>query len=74
MEKTDYTTEPSVRVTLFQGLPKSDKFEMIVQKCTELGVSEIVPVIMDRVIVKIDDKNIDKPNARITRIFISGIK
>lgn len=51
------TTEPSVKVTLFQGLPKSDKMDLIVQKCTELGVESIVPLITDRVIVKLDEKN-----------------
>ena len=38
------STEPSLSVTLFQGLPKSDKMDWIVQKSVELGVSRIVPV------------------------------
>ena len=39
-------TELPVKITLYQGLPKGDKMEMIVQKAVELGVAEIVPVAM----------------------------
>ena len=45
-----------VRVTLLQGLPKGDKFELIVQKAVELGVTTIVPVSTERSIVKLDDR------------------
>ncbi len=48
--------ELPVRVTVFQGLPKSDKMDLIVEKCTELGVSEIVPVNTERSVVKLDEK------------------
>lgn len=48
-------TELPVKITLFQGLPKSDKMELIIQKAVELGVYEIVPVIMARSVVKIKD-------------------
>jgi len=44
------------RITLFQGLPKSDKMEFIIQKCVELGVSRIVPVDTKRTVVKLDAK------------------
>ncbi len=44
------------RITLFQGLPKGDKMDLIVQKCVELGVAEIIPVKMERCIVKLDSK------------------
>lgn len=44
--------EPRNRVTLFQGLPKSDKLEFIIQKCVELGVYAVCPVQMKRSIVK----------------------
>ncbi len=49
-------TELSAKITLFQGLPKQDKMELIIQKAVELGVTEIVPVMTRRVIVKLDDK------------------
>ena len=40
-------TEPELKITLFQALPKSGKMEYIIQKCTELGVNKIIPCIMD---------------------------
>ena len=48
--------ELPVKVTLYQGLPKSDKMETIIQKCVELGVARVVPVSCSRSIVKIDAK------------------
>lgn len=46
--------EPSVKVTLIQGLPKQDKLEWVIQKAIELGVTEIRPAIMDHSVVKVD--------------------
>ncbi len=48
--------ELPVKVTLFQGLPKADKMELIIQKAVELGVHEIVPVATKRCVVKLDAK------------------
>jgi len=56
LEKDMKIIEPKTKITLFQGLPKGDKFEYIIEKCTEIGVTEITPVIMNRTIVKISDK------------------
>lgn len=44
------------KIYLFQGLPKSDKMELIIQKSVELGVYEIIPVATKRAVVKLDDK------------------
>lgn len=52
----DTATELPVKITLFQGLPKADKMELIIQKAVELGVYEIVPVMMARSIVKYSDE------------------
>ena len=52
------------KVYLFQGLPKADKMETIIQKNIELGVYEIVPVTMKRCVVKLDDK---KASGKISR-------
>ncbi|MCR5023248.1 MAG: 16S rRNA (uracil(1498)-N(3))-methyltransferase [Lachnospiraceae bacterium] len=52
--------ELPVRVTLFQGLPKSDKMDYIIEKCTELGVSEVVPVRTSRSVMKLDEKKAGK--------------
>ena len=49
-------TELPVEVILYQGLPKGDKMELIIQKCVELGVSRIVPVDMSRCVMKLDAK------------------
>ncbi len=53
----DYrNTELPVRFWLFQGLPKGDKLELIIQKTVELGVAGIIPVEMSRCVMKLDDK------------------
>ena len=56
--------ELPVNIVLFQGLPKGDKMEFIIQKAVELGVSEIVPVAMRNCVVKLDEK---KAASRILR-------
>lgn len=56
--------ELSAKVYLFQGIPKSDKMEFIIQKAVELGVYEIIPVATDRSVVKLDEK---KAKSRISR-------
>lgn len=49
-------TELPSEIYLFQGLPKADKMELIIQKAVELGVKEIIPVSMTRSVVKLDEK------------------
>ena len=56
--------ELPVRISLFQGLPKADKMELIIQKAVELGASKIIPVEMARSIVKLDDKKAASKTAR----------
>ena len=56
--------ELPIKLTLLQGIPKSDKLEMIIQKAIELGVSEIIPVKTNRVVVRIDEK---KTQAKVNR-------
>ena len=48
IEERRLAAEPGTRITLYQALPKSSKFEFILQKCTELGVAGFVPVICER--------------------------
>lgn len=50
-------TKLPIEIYLFQGLPKSDKMELIIQKAVELGVNKIIPVEMKRCVVKLDGKN-----------------
>lgn len=47
-------SEPKLKITLFQGIPKNPKMDMIIQKATELGVTRIVPVNTKRIVAKID--------------------
>lgn len=61
--KEDGVELPS-QIYLFQGLPKGDKMELIIQKCVELGVHAIVPVAAKRCVVKLDDK---KSKSKIAR-------
>lgn len=55
LERRDACLELPLKVVLFQGLPKKDKMELIIQKAVELGASEIVPVVTKRTIVKLED-------------------
>ena len=59
-ERAENRTEPSLWVTLYQGLPKGDKLEQIIQKSVELGVAEVVPVALSRSIAKVGDKAAQK--------------
>ncbi|MCI8290725.1 MAG: 16S rRNA (uracil(1498)-N(3))-methyltransferase [Clostridia bacterium] len=54
-KKKENVNEP--QITIFQGLAKADKIEYIIQKCTEIGVYEIIPVEMKRCVVKFDEKD-----------------
>ncbi len=60
-------SEPRIKVTVFQGIPKSDKMEQIIQKCVELGVFSIVPVKTDRCIAKVKDNEKIKRWNKISR-------
>ncbi|MBQ8924437.1 MAG: 16S rRNA (uracil(1498)-N(3))-methyltransferase [Lachnospiraceae bacterium] len=65
-------SELKVKITLFQGMPKSDKPELIIQKAVELGVYEVVPVMTKRTIVKLDDKKAAKKLERYNAIAKSA--
>lgn len=62
------------RITLFQGLPKSDKMDLIIQKCVELGVFRIVPVTTKRTVVKLDAKKEESRRKRWTAVSESAAK
>ncbi len=66
--------EPKLKITLYQGLPKADKMDWIVQKATELGVSRIVPMAMDRCVVKLDAKDGAKKQERWQKIAREAAK
>ncbi len=67
--------EPKVHITLFQGLPKSGKMETIIQKAVELGVFEIVPVMMDRCVTRINDvKSGEEKAKRWNKVSVEAAK
>ena len=72
--KTPTLSESPIRVTLFQGLPKSGKMELIIQKCVELGVHEIVPVKAHRSVVKLNSKDEANKLTRYNRIAYEAAK
>ncbi|KGG81359.1 16S rRNA methyltransferase [Caloranaerobacter azorensis H53214] len=55
-EEFESKSEPPIQIVLYQGLPKSSKMDLIIQKATELGVVEIVPLITKRTVVRIEDE------------------
>ncbi len=66
-------SEPDIKITLYQGLPKSDKMELVIQKCIEIGADRIVPVNTEHTVVKLDGKE-DKKLVRWNKIAESAAK
>ena len=66
--------ELPARVTFFQGLPKADKMELIVQKSTELGAAAIAPVAMIRSVVRLEGKDAEKKTERWQKIAREAVK
>lgn len=66
--KMENTNESQVYLHIFQGIPKQEKMETIIQKTTEIGVCEITPLFMNRCIVKLDDKTAIKKVERWQKI------
>lgn len=66
--------EPPVRVTVYQGVPKADKLDFIVQKLTELGAAALVPVKMERCVVRLDQRDGEKRRERLERIAREAAK
>ena len=74
VEENYQNTELPIRIYLFQGLPKSDKMELIIQKTVELGVAGIIPVEMKRCVMKLDEKKKKPRQARWQAIAESAAK
>ncbi len=70
----DTQAELPSRICLFQGLPKGDKMEWIIQKAVELGVYEVIPVETLRTVVKWDEKKAARKTARWQQIAESAAK
>ena len=65
-------SEPDVKVSLYQGVPKGDKTEDIIQKCVELGVYEITPTLTKRSISRPDEKQAAKKQVRYNKISLEA--
>ena len=74
LEIKEADTELKSRLYLFQGLPKNDKMELIVQKAVELGAYEVIPDSMKRCVVKLDAKKAAKKVERWNSISESAAK
>lgn len=68
------TEKNDIQVDIYQGLPKADKMELIIQKSVELGVNQIIPVEMKRCVVKLNEKDANKKIERWQKISESAAK
>ncbi|SDB29988.1 16S rRNA (uracil1498-N3)-methyltransferase [Ruminococcaceae bacterium FB2012] len=66
--------EPTVKVTLFQALPKSGKMSTIVQKAVELGVDKIVPVITSRCVARPDSRSMARKHDRWNKVALAAAR
>lgn len=74
IEENYQDTELPIKIYLFQGLPKSDKMELIIQKAVELGAAGIIPVEMSRCVVKLDPRKKASKTERYRAIAESAAK
>lgn len=74
LEKVDIKREPNIKIRIYQGVPKNSKMEYILQKLTEVGVSEIILVDTKRSVSKFDEKKEDKKLDRFKRIIYEASK
>lgn len=70
----DNAAELPVDIYLFQGLPKADKMEFIIEKAVEIGAKAIIPVMMERTVVKLDEKKKPRKLERYNLIAESASK
>lgn len=68
LEKKPCNNEPNIKVTLFQALPKGDKFDHVIQKTVELGACQIVPVMTSRCVSRPNEKAMEKKLVRLQKI------
>ena len=57
IKQLETNSEANIKVSIFQGLPKADKMEWVIQKAVELGVYDITPIEMKRCVVKLTEKD-----------------
>ena len=74
LDRCPSDTESPVEIVLFQGLPKSDKLDEIIQKSVELGVSRVVPMSCERSVARVDAKDADRKVERWQKIALAAAK
>jgi 16S rRNA (uracil1498-N3)-methyltransferase len=74
IEKITERQAPMPRILLACAIPKKNKIEHIIEKATELGVTELIPMITERTVIKIDKKKIDIKKERWQRIALEACK
>ena len=74
IEETVSNVESNIKVSIFQGLPKADKMELVIQKSVELGAYDITPVEMKRCVVKLNEKDKIKKIQRWQKISEGAAK
>jgi 16S rRNA (uracil1498-N3)-methyltransferase len=74
IDKYISTTEPPVRIHLYQALPKGDKLDLIIQKSVECGVYDITPFESERCVVKVKGDSEDRKNDRRNKIALEAAK
>ena len=74
IDELENKNESNVSIDLYQGLPKADKMEFIIQKATEIGIKRIIPVDMIRCVVKLNEKEEKKKIDRWQNISLSAAK
>lgn len=74
IERRDEQRELDVHIRLIYGLPKLDKFEMVIQKATELGVEEIVPLLSMRSLIRTDASRFTKKRIRYEKIIKEALE
>lgn len=74
LSKKKCVAEPNVKLTLFQGIPKGEKMDLIIQKTVEIGVCNIVPVLTSRCVSRPDEKSLKKKVLRWQKIALEAAK
>lgn len=73
-EKRPNISEPETKITLYQGIPKLDKMELIVQKCVEIGVYKVVPIMTSRCVSRPNDRAMERKIERWRKISKEAAK
>ncbi|MBM7556235.1 16S rRNA (uracil(1498)-N(3))-methyltransferase [Halanaerobacter jeridensis] len=73
-KELEVDAESDINVTLLQGLPKSKKMDLIVRKCTELGIDKVIPMETDHTVVKLSSSKAEKRKKRWQKIAKSAAK